>query len=150
MNYYRYLTIFNKRYFIHIFCIIGLKELNIMNSAKNIKVEVEVKNREIAELYQGISNLFGKNESNLIQISDMIGESKGLGPRTKAILKKNIEAIFENSNAILNSLGRLGKIRWKKKHLLEKCIQRNFWDVPKWCRGFIDYKNVIVVGEIIC
>ena len=111
MNYYRYLTIFNKRYFIHIFCIIGLKELNIMNSAKNIKVEVEVKNRELAELYQGISNLFGKNESNLIQISDMIGESKGLGPRTKAILKKNIEAIFENSNAILNSLGRLGKIR---------------------------------------
>ena len=85
-----------------------------MNSAKNIKVEVEVKHREIAELYQGISNLFGKNESNLIQISDMIGESKGLSPRTKIILKKNIEAIFENSNAILNSLGRLGKIRWKK------------------------------------
>lgn len=75
------------------------------------KITAEEKNKELAELYQGISNLFGKNELNLIQISNMIEESKALSPRTKALLEKNIETIFENSNFVLNSLGRLGKVK---------------------------------------
>ena len=78
------------------------------------KITVEEKNKELTELYQGISNLFGKIELNLNQISNLIEESKALSPRTKGILEKNIGTIFENSNSILNSLGRLGKIRWKK------------------------------------
>ena len=75
------------------------------------KITVEEKNKELTELYQGISNLFGKIELNLNQISNLIEESKALSPRTKGILEKDIGTIFENSNSILNSLGRLGKLK---------------------------------------
>ena len=75
------------------------------------KITVEEKNKELTELYQGISNLFGKIELNLNQISNLIEKSKALSPRTKGILEKNIGTIFENSNSILNSLGRLGKLK---------------------------------------
>ena len=28
------------------------------------------------------------------------------------------------------------------KYLCDRCTQRNFCDGPKWCLGFIDYKDV--------
>ena len=75
------------------------------------KITVEERNKGISELYQSVSALFGNIETNVLSVKDMIDESPILKVKTKNALIEKINAIFDNSNSILELIGTLGKIK---------------------------------------
>ena len=67
--------------------------------------------KEFTELYQSIANLFGKCEPHLIEAKTLIENTTGIKTQTKKSLMAKIDNIFSEMNAIMDKIGKMGKVK---------------------------------------
>lgn len=67
--------------------------------------------KEFTELYQSISNLLWRCEPSLIAAKTLIENTTGIKTQTKKSLMTKIDNIFSEMNAIVDKIGKMGKVK---------------------------------------
>lgn len=66
---------------------------------------------EFTELYQSISNILWRCEVSLIDAKTLIDNTHGIKTPTKKSLVTKIDNIFSEMTAIMDKLGKMGKVK---------------------------------------
>ena len=66
---------------------------------------------EFTELYQSISNILWKCEPSLIDAKTLIENTTGIKTQTKKSLMTKIDNIFSEMNAVMDKIGKMGKVK---------------------------------------
>lgn len=77
---------------------------------KQQKQSVE-NNIEITNLYQCVWNAFDTSSESLFKAKEMIENCDSIKKPTKKKILDKFEEIFKNRDEIINSIGKIGKIR---------------------------------------
>lgn len=70
-----------------------------------------VDTKEFADMFQTISNKFGKCEPILIDVKTLLDGTESIKKPTKKLLLSHMENIFAEMNAIMDKIGKMGKVK---------------------------------------
>lgn len=68
-------------------------------------------NIEYTNLFEDVVELLSQNESNLLKVRKLIEDTDIVKKPTKKVLLGRIDNIFAESNAIVEKLGALGRVK---------------------------------------
>ena len=70
-----------------------------------------VNEKEFAEMFQSLSSVFGGCEPMLFEAKTLIEETECIKKPTKKLLLSHMENIFAEMNAIMDKIGKMGKVK---------------------------------------
>lgn len=68
-------------------------------------------NIEYTNLFEDVVELLAQNENNLRRVKQLIADTELVKKPTKKVLLGRIDNIFAESNAIVDKLGALGRVK---------------------------------------